>query len=72
MKLGTELDIFVGKDTKLVFQEPGDTRPKALNGTIISVENGLMVFKSPQGMGCVKTDCIIAIKPLSKPVERGD
>jgi|GEM_PF-3746215 len=71
MKLGNKLDIFVGKGAKLVFQEPGDTRPKALTGTIISVEGGLIVFKSSQGIGCVKTDFIIAIKPLEESVERG-
>jgi len=58
------LDIFVGKQVKLVFQEPGDTRPKALTAKILSIKNNLVVFESFKGTGCVKTDFIIAIKPI--------
>lgn len=66
MELEDNLDIFKGKKVKLVFQEPNDTRPKALTGTITSIERGLIIFTSSTGTGCIKTDFIIAIKPLGE------
>lgn len=60
------LDMFIGRKIKLVFQEPNDTRPKALTVTVASIEMGLIIFKSSRGRGCVKTDFIIAIKPLEE------
>lgn len=64
MEVKNNLDIFVGHQVKLVFSEPGDIKPKALTAKIQAVENGLIIFESFKGIGCIKADFIIAIKPL--------
>lgn len=66
MESSNNLNVFIGRDVKLVFQEPGDNKPKALTANIQSVENGLVVFESWKGIGCIKIDYIIAIKPLKE------
>lgn len=55
----------VGKYCKIVTKEPGETRASAITGRIeeFDSEDGFVFVNSDQGLGCLKINTIIAIKP---------
>lgn len=57
------LKALVGSYTKLVVKEPGDTHTKAIFGTVKDIANGFVLFESKQGLGSIRLEHVIAIKP---------
>lgn len=55
----------VGKYCKIVTKEPGETRASAITGRIedFDSEDGFVFVDSDQGLGCLKINTIVAIKP---------
>ncbi len=55
----------VGKYCKIVTKEPGETRASAITGRIedFDSEDGFIFVNSDQGLGCLKINTIVAIKP---------
>ena len=55
----------VGNYCKIVTKEPGDSRASVVTGTLENVdyEDGFILVDSNQGLGCLRIDTIIAIKP---------
>lgn len=55
----------IGKYCKIVTKEPGETRASAITGKIedFDSEDGFVFVDSDQGLGCLKIDTIVAIKP---------
>ncbi len=55
----------VGKYCKIVTREPGETRANAITGRIedFDSKDGFVFIDSDQGLGCLKINTIIAIKP---------
>jgi archaellin len=55
----------IGQQCKIVIEEPGENKASVVTGLLedIDTENGFVVIKSEQGLGCVKIESIIAIKP---------
>jgi len=52
----------VGKAVKLVVQEPGQ-KVYTIYGKLLDIGNGLILFKSKDGIGSFNTRYIVAIKP---------
>ena len=57
-----------GKYCKIVTREPGEQRANVVTGTIedIDYKDGFILVDSAQGLGCLKINTIIAIKPGSQ------
>jgi flagellin FlaB len=55
----------VGKYCKIVTKEPGETRASAITGRIedFDSDDGFVFVDSEQGLGCLKINTIVAIKP---------
>ena len=55
----------VGKYCKIVSKEPGEKRVNVVYGTVedVDYDTGFIMINSKQGLGCIKIDTIIAIKP---------
>jgi archaeal flagellin FlaB len=55
----------VGKYCKIVTKEPGEARASAITGRIedFDSEDGFVFVDSDQGLGCLKINTIVAIKP---------
>jgi flagellin FlaB len=55
----------VGKYCKIVTKEPGETRASAITGRIedFDSDDGFVFVDSDQGLGCLKINTIVAIKP---------
>jgi len=55
----------VGKYCKIVTKEPGEKRASVVTGILenLDVEDGFVIINSEQGLGCLKIDTIVAIKP---------
>ncbi|MBS3748647.1 MAG: flagellin [Candidatus Thermoplasmatota archaeon] len=55
----------VGKYCKIVTKEPGETRASAITGKIedFDSDDGFVFINSDQGLGCLKINTIVAIKP---------
>ena len=57
-----------GKFCKIVTKEPGEQRASVVTGTIeeVDYEDGFVLVESEQGLGCLKINTIVAIKPGSQ------
>jgi len=55
----------IGQYCKIVTKEPGDTRASVVTGTLedVDYEDGFILVDSNQGLGCLRINTIIAIKP---------
>ena len=55
----------VGKYCKIVTKEPGEQRASVVTGTLedVDYEDGFILVDSNQGLGCLRINTIIAIKP---------
>jgi len=61
------MERLVGKYCKIVTKEPGEERASVITGTIenIDYKDGFVLVDSKQGLGCLRINTIIAIKPKS-------
>jgi flagellin FlaB len=59
------MERLVGKYCKIVTKEPGEERASVITGTIedIDYKDGFVLIDSKQGLGCLRINTIIAIKP---------
>ena len=57
-----------GKFCKIVTKEPGEQRASVVTGTIeeVDYQDGFILVESEQGLGCLKINTIVAIKPGSQ------
>jgi flagellin FlaB len=62
------IERFVGKYCKIVTKEPGENRASVVTGILEDVdsEDGFILVDSNQGLGCLRIDTIVAIKPKAK------
>jgi len=64
------MERLVGKYCKIVTKEPGEDRANVVTGILEDVDykDGFILVDSSQGLGCLRMDTVIAIKPGSKRV----
>ena len=62
------MERLVGKYCKIVTKEPGEQRASVVTGTLedVDYEDGFILVDSKQGLGCLRINTIIAIKPGRK------
>ena len=62
------MERLVGKYCKIVTKEPGEERANVVTGILEDVDykDGFILIDSSQGLGCLRIDTIIAIKPGNK------
>ena len=62
------LSRLIGKYCKIVSREPGEKKASVVYGVVedVDYETGFIMINSEQGLGCLKMDTIIAIKPRGK------
>jgi len=62
------MERLVGKYCKIVTKEPGEDRANVVTGILEDVDykDGFILVDSSQGLGCLRMDTVIAIKPGSK------
>lgn len=62
------MEKLVGKYCKIVTKEPGEDRANVVTGILEDVDykDGFILVDSSQGLGCLRIDTIIAIKPGKK------
>ncbi len=62
------MERLVGKYCKIVTKEPGEDRASVVTGTLEDVDykDGFILVDSEQGLGCLRINTIIAIKPGHK------
>ncbi|UCB59057.1 MAG: hypothetical protein JSV67_01805 [Thermoplasmatales archaeon] len=62
------MERLVGKYCKIITKEPGDERASVVTGTLEDVDykDGFILVDSEQGLGCLRINTIIAIKPGRK------
>ena len=60
----------VGRYCKIVTREPGEDRASVVTGILedVDYEDGFILVNSDQGLGCLRINTIIAIKPGHKKV----
>lgn len=60
------MERLVGKYCKIVTREPGEERTNVVTGTLEDVKDGFIFVDSYQGLGCLRIDTVVAIKPGKK------
>ena len=62
------MEKLVGKYCKIVTKEPGEERASVVTGILEDVDykDGFILVDSSQGLGCLRIDTVIAIKPGNK------
>lgn len=62
------MERLVGKYCKIVTKEPGEDRANVVTGILEDVDykDGFILIDSSQGLGCLRIDTVIAIKPGNK------
>jgi len=62
------MERLMGKYCKIVTKEPGEDRASVVTGTLEDVDykDGFILVDSEQGLGCLRINTIIAIKPAIK------
>jgi len=66
------MERLVGKYCKIVTKEPGEERASVVTGILeeIDYEDGFILIDSKQGLGALRINTIIAIKPSNKNPEK--
>lgn len=59
----------IGQSVKLVIQEPGQ-RVHTIYGELLDIGNGLILFRSQDGIGSFNLKYVVAIKPRGGGRER--
>jgi len=62
MRNENSFNSLIGQSVKLVVQEPGQ-RVHTIYGRLLDIGNGLILFKSKDGIGSFNMKYIVAIKP---------
>jgi len=64
------LERLVGKYCKIVTKEPGEDRASVVIGTLedVDYQDGFVLINSQQGLGCLRINTIVAIKPGGKHI----
>jgi flagellin FlaB len=59
------LERLVGQQSKIITREPGEKKLKVINGIVeeIDYQDGFIVIDSEKGLGALRIDNIVAIKP---------
>jgi len=62
------MERLIGKYCKIVTKEPGEERASVVTGTLEDVDykDGFILVDSEQGLGCLRINTIVAIKPGNK------
>ncbi len=62
------MERLVGRYCKIVTKEPGEDRASVVTGVLEDVDykDGFLIIDSSQGLGCLRMDTVIAIKPGTK------
>jgi archaeal flagellin FlaB len=62
------MEKLIGKYCKIITKEPGDVRVSVVTGQVedLDYENDFIFINSSQGLGCIRVDTVIAIKPVEK------
>jgi flagellin FlaB len=62
------MERLIGRYCKIVTKEPGEERASVVIGTLEDVDykDGFILIDSEQGLGCLRINTIIAIKPAQK------
>jgi len=62
------MERLVGRYCKIVTKEPGEQRASVVTGTLedVDYQDGFILVDSEQGLGCLRINTIIAIKPGSQ------
>ena len=62
------MERLIGKYCKIVTKEPGEDRASVVTGTLEDVDykDGFILIDSEQGLGCLRINTIVAIKPGHK------
>jgi flagellin FlaB len=62
------MERLVGRYCKIVTKEPGEERANVVTGILEDVDykDGFILIDSSQGLGCLRIDTVIAIKPGNK------
>jgi len=62
------MERLVGKYCKIVTKEPGEDRASVVTGILEDVDykDGFILVDSEQGLGCLRINTLVAIKPASK------
>jgi len=68
------MERLVGKYCKIVTKEPGEDRASVVTGILedVDYEDGFILVNSEQGLGCLRINTIIAIKPGHKRKINGE
>jgi len=68
------MERLVGKYCKIVTKEPGEDRASVVTGILEDVDykDGFILVDSDQGLGCLRINTIVAIKPGRKRPEQKD
>jgi archaeal flagellin FlaB len=68
------MERLVGKYCKIVTKEPGEDRASVVTGVLEDVDykDGFILVDSDQGLGCLRINTIVAIKPGRKRPEQGN
>jgi len=59
------MERLIGKYCKIVMKEPGEQRASVVTGILEDVDynDGFILVDSSQGLGCIRIDTVVAIKP---------
>lgn len=62
------MERLIGQYCKIVTKEPGEDRASVVIGVLeeVDYEDGFILVDSEQGLGCLRINTIIAIKPSNK------
>jgi len=68
------MERLVGKYCKIVTKEPGEDRASVVTGTLEDVDykDGFILVDSEQGLGCLRINTIVAIKPGRKHLTQNE
>lgn len=62
------LEKFIGQYSKIIAKEPGERNVKVISGRVeeVDIKDGFIFIDSDQGLGAIRIDNIVAIKPNKK------
>jgi len=66
------MERLIGKYCKIVTKEPGEDRASVVTGILedVDYQDGFILVDSEQGLGCLRINTIIAIKPGNKHLQK--
>lgn len=66
------MEKLIGRYCKVVMKEPGEERASVVTGILedVDYQDGFIVINSEQGLGCLRINTIIAIKPGNKHIQK--